>query len=64
MIRHIFLCLLLLAPLLAPASPTGKPNAATGNSRDRLWQSFLTPPDSIKVGCYYIGSTRLLTPRV
>lgn len=21
--------------------------------RDRLWQSFLTPPDSIRVGCYY-----------
>lgn len=63
MIRHIFLCLLLLTPLLAPASPTGKPNAATGNSRDRLWQSFLTPPDSIKVGCYYYWVNEIVDPK-
>ena len=23
------------------------------DTRERLWQSFLTPPDSIRVGCYY-----------
>lgn len=63
MIRHIFLCLLLLAPLLAPASPTGKPNAAAGNIRDRLWQSFLTPPDSIKVGCYYYWVNEIVDPK-
>ena len=26
---------------------------AQANDHDRLWQAFLSPPDSIRVGCYY-----------
>lgn len=28
-------------------------SAQTTSQRDLLYQSFLTPPDSIRVGCYY-----------
>ena len=28
-------------------------HTANDNSRERLWRAFLTPPDSIRVGCYY-----------
>ena len=30
--------------------------------RDQLWQSFLTPPDSIRVGCYYYWVNEKVDP--
>jgi hypothetical protein len=31
--------------------------------RDNLWQSFLTPPDSIRVGCYYYWINERVDPK-
>lgn len=31
--------------------------------RQRLWQSFLTPPDSIRVGCYYYWVNEQVDPK-
>ena len=40
--------------LLVSLLPVFKSTAAQlGNQRDQLYESFLTPPDSIRVGCYY-----------
>ena len=33
------------------------------NQRDQLYQSFLTPPDSIKVGCYYYWVNEIVDPK-
>ena len=52
--------LLLLGTLVSVANP--KSNAAD-NSRDQLWKSFLCPPDSIKVGCYYYWINEIVDPK-
>ena len=31
--------------------------------RERLWQSFITPPDSIRVGCYYYWVNERVDPK-
>ena len=36
---------------------------ANDNPRERLWQSFLTPPDSIRVGCYYYWVDEHVDPK-
>ena len=33
------------------------------SQRDNLWQSFLTPPDSIRVGCYYYWVNEQVDPK-
>ena len=33
------------------------------DERDNLWQSFLTPPDSIRVGCYYYWINERVDPK-
>ena len=40
-------------------------NAQTGgvDSREQLWQSFLNPPDSIRVGCYYYWVNEQVDPK-
>jgi len=38
-------------------------NAQTVGGRDRLRQSFLTPPDSIRVGCYYYWVNERVDPK-
>ena len=35
---------------------------ANDNPRKRLWQAFLTPPDSIRVGCYYYWVNEQVDP--
>jgi len=35
---------------------------AQNSHRDQLWQSFLTPPDSIRVGCYYYWVNERVDP--
>jgi hypothetical protein len=52
--------LLLLGTLVSVANP--KSNAAD-SSRDQLWKSFLCPPDSIKVGCYYYWINEIVDPK-
>ena len=54
-------CFLLLALL----SYTIMADAQSGNAdpRERLWQSFLTPPDSIRVGCYYYWVNEQVAPK-
>ena len=38
--------------------------SATANAqRDQLYQSFLTPPDSIRVGCYYYWINERVDPK-
>lgn len=53
-------CFLLLALL----SFTIMADAQSGNAdpHERLWQSFLTPPDSIRVGCYYYWVNEQVEP--
>ncbi|MBQ5547299.1 MAG: hypothetical protein IIT33_00470, partial [Prevotella sp.] len=36
---------------------------ANDNPRERLWQAFLTPPDSIRVGCYYYWVNEQVDPK-
>ena len=38
-------------------------NAQTKTGRDQLYQSFLTPPDSIRVGCYYYWVNEHVDPK-
>ncbi|MBR1395215.1 MAG: hypothetical protein IJ559_06125 [Prevotella sp.] len=38
-------------------------NHSTNNQRERLYQSFLTPPDSIRVGCYYYWINERVDPK-
>jgi len=38
-------------------------NAQTKTGRDQLYQSFLTPPDSIRVGCYYYWINERVDPK-
>ena len=33
------------------------------DSYEQLWQSFLTPPDSIRVGCYYYWVDEHVDPK-
>ncbi len=33
------------------------------DSYEQLWQSFLTPPDSIRVGCYYYWVNEQVDPK-
>ena len=37
--------------------------AQTDEVRNRLWQSFLCPPDSVKVGCYYYWVNEHVDPK-
>ncbi len=34
-----------------------------GSVRERLWQSFVSPPDSIRVGCYYYWVNEQVDPK-
>ena len=36
---------------------------ANDNPRERLWQALLTPPDSIRVGCYYYWVNEQVDPK-
>lgn len=33
------------------------------SAQESLWQSFLTPPDSIRVGCYYYWVNERVDPK-
>lgn len=38
-------------------------NQSGALSRQALWEAFLTPPDSIRVGCYYYWVDRFVDPK-
>ena len=57
--KRLTISLLFLCALVAAASPKG----GTFNSRDQLRKSFLCPPDSIKVGCYYYWVNEIVDPK-
>lgn len=42
---------------------TAYAQAEKQDSREQLWQSFLTPPDSIRVGCYYYWVNEQVDPK-
>jgi hypothetical protein len=50
---------LLVSLLLVCKSAAAQP----GNQRDQLYASFLTPPDSIRVGCYYYWINERVDPK-
>ena len=59
--RKLWLCLFAaLLPLLAQGQRTGQEADA---QRQPLYQSFLTPPDSIRVGCYYYWVNERVDPK-
>ena len=53
--KKLFITMLLLLPLTMQAQTSSQ-------QRDRLYQSFLTPPDSIRVGCYYYWVNEQVDP--
>ena len=57
--KRLTISLLFLCALVAAASPKG----GTFNSRNQLRKSFLCPPDSIKVGCYYYWVNEIVDPK-
>lgn len=59
--KTILSILLLLSGALASVA-TPKSNVAD-NSREQLKKSFLNPPDSIKVGCYYYWVNEIVDPK-
>lgn len=54
-------CLLFMAVLAFTL--TVHAQAANENPRKRLWHAFLTPPDSIRVGCYYYWVNEQVDPQ-
>ena len=40
-----------------------KDSSKVDDLRESLWQSFLSPPDSIRVGCYYYWVDRFVDPK-
>ena len=42
---------------------TANAQAEKSDSREQLWQSFLIPPDSIRVGCYYYWINERVDPK-
>ena len=42
---------------------TANAQAENSDSRQRLYESFLTPPDSIRVGCYYYWVNEQVDPK-
>ncbi len=59
--KTILSILLLLSGALASVA-TPQSNVAD-NSREQLRKSFLNPPDSIKVGCYYYWVNEIVDPK-
>lgn len=54
-------CFLLMVMLAFTAKVSAQ--IVNDNSRERLWQSFLNPPDSIRVGCYYYWVNEQVDPK-
>lgn len=64
--RHLLPTLLLSAAtlLVSARDMCQVPEPQSANpQRESLWQSFLTPPDSIKVGCYYYWINERVDPK-
>lgn len=53
----------LLLPLLLLTIVNAFAQIGTNALRDQLYQSFLTPPDSIRVGCYYYWVNERVDPK-
>jgi hypothetical protein len=59
----IIVLLMLLAGMTVSAKNTQWETFAVNGNREQLWQSFLSPPDSIKVGCYYYWVNEHVDPK-
>ena len=53
----------LIAVVLSFALQAQNARQKYDNEREMLWQSFLTPPDSIRVGCYYYWVNEHVDPK-
>ena len=60
--KKLLLAMLLLVSASTALSQSGIEDAAD-SVRQNLWQSFVTPPDSICVGCYYYWVNEQVDPR-
>ena len=55
-------CCFMIASMLV-FTMTANAQAEKQDSCEQLWQSFLTPPDSIRVGCYYYWVNEQVDPK-
>ena len=59
----ITVLLMLLTGMTVSAQTTQWETLGVNGNREQLWQSFLSPPDSIKVGCYYYWVNEHIDPK-
>lgn len=53
----------ILMTFMVVADLSAQPISSNSALRDQLYQSFLTPPDSIRVGCYYYWVNERVDPK-
>ncbi len=60
--KRILLLTAALGLTLSASTQTDTPSSGNNTDSESLWQSFLCPPDSIKVGCYYYWVNEQVDP--